>query len=226
MSRQFILLAICAGSFIIGHTQACSFRSAGWEAAGNFSQGLIESSANVGNAIKESANQLDQGMKESTANLQMAAIESAKELRKGMEESSAKLEKAVKIGADAAKEVVREMSQGLVALADSVDVRMDSGDLAHIGKDAAEQLKLALVELSKNWHLAVNTADLKDVGASAADHLSQALQNINIRISLLILGREHRELPCSFQHRWEWRSVFCSLRLLSVLRRGCLVVRI
>jgi len=112
------------------------------------------------------------------------APNAANQLRRELEATSAKLENAISNGVDAAKEAVREMSQGLVALADSVDVRMSSGDLAHIGKDAAIQLKEALVGLSQTWKFAVDAADLKEVGVKAAVHLAKAQEKISDVISV------------------------------------------
>lgn len=108
------------------------------------------------------------------------------DLSNSLKETSNTLARSIDKGVDATATTVRELAGHVKEMAKKVSVRVDSGDLSHIGYDATKNLKDALVELSRNWNLAVNTADLRDVGAEASRYLSEAIQNVNIKVSLNI----------------------------------------
>lgn len=101
-----------------------------------------------------------------------------------LKDTSNKLSRSIDKGVEATAATVRELAGSVTEMAKSVSVRIDSGDLSHIGNDATKNIRDALVELSRNWNLAVSTADLKDFGAEAARSLSEAIQNVNIKINI------------------------------------------
>lgn len=108
------------------------------------------------------------------------------DLSNTIKDTSNKLSRSMDKGVEATAATVRELAGSVAEIAKSVSVRIDSGDLSHIGNAATKNIRDALVELSNNWNLAISTADLKDVGAEAARYLSEAIQNVNIKVNLNI----------------------------------------
>lgn len=115
-----------------------------------------------------------------------AGESAARELKEAIIHASNTLSNAMGKSVSELKEITTSMGQGISDLADSVDIRINSGDLANIGDKATRNIRDALVELSKNWELAVKTADIRDMGIEVSKHLSEAIQNVNVKLAIYI----------------------------------------